>query len=180
MQRRNALMTVSGILATSAFMALPRRGVLAQSVADSGTPMRLTASGYREQTLKSGNFSKQISQLAVANATRPKVRQFAQFEVAEQTTVAQVLTGEADPPPLALDPHEAELMGQLEAQSGKEFDGQFIHSQIIGHQQLLNIQQAFLNGAVSTEEYEPVAVMARMVIQMHLTMLQDLQHEVAA
>nr|WP_294554090.1 DUF4142 domain-containing protein [uncultured Rhodopila sp.] len=180
MQRRNALMTVSGILATSAFMALPRRGVLAQSVADSGTPMRLTASGYREQTLKSGNFSKQISQLAVANATRPKVRQFAQFEVAEQTTVAQVLTGEADPPPLALDPHEAELMGQLEAQSGKEFDGQFIHSQIIGHQQLLNIQQAFLNGAVSTEEYEPVAVMARMVIQMHLTMLQDLQNEVAA
>ncbi len=38
MHRRNALMAFSGILATSAFMAVPRRPALAQSVADSGTP----------------------------------------------------------------------------------------------------------------------------------------------
>ena len=180
MHRRNALLTVSGILATSAFIAAPRRSAWAQSVADSGTPIHLTPSGYRQQTLKAGNFSKQISQLAVTNANRPKVRQFAQFEVAEQTTVAQVLTGDANPPPVALDTREAEIMGQLEAQSGKDFDPHYIHSQIIGHQQLLDIQQAFLNGTMTGQEYEPIAVMARMVIQMHLTMLQDMQNELAA
>jgi putative membrane protein len=180
MHRRNALMTFSGILATSALMAVPRRWALAQSVADSGTPTRLTASGYKQQALKSGNFSLRVSQLAVQNATHPHVKQFAEFEVAEQTTVAQVLTEDAVPQPLALDPREAELMGQLEAQSGKDFDAQYIHTQIIGHQQLLNIQQAYLNGAMAGQQYEPIAVLARMVIQMHLTMLQDLQNEVAA
>nr|WP_294512358.1 DUF4142 domain-containing protein [uncultured Rhodopila sp.] len=180
MHRRNALMTFSGILATSAFMAAPRRAALAQSVAESGTPTRLTASGYKEQALKAGNFSKQISQLAVKNATHPKVKQFAEFEVAEQTTVAQVLTEDAHPQPLALDPHEAELLGQLEAQSGKDFDAHYLQSQIIGHQQLLNIQQAYLSGAMAGQQYEPVAVLARMVIQMHMTMLQDLRTEAAA
>ena len=108
------------------------------------------------------------------------VKQFAQFEVAEQTTVAQVLTGDTNPPPPALDTRQAEILGQLQAQSGKDFDPQYVHAQIIGHQQLLNIQQAFLNGAMTSEEYEPIAVMARMVIQMHLTMLQDLRNAVAA
>jgi hypothetical protein len=30
------------------------------------------------------------------------------------------------------------------------------------------------------QQYEPVAVLARMVIQMHMTMLQDLRTEAAA
>jgi predicted outer membrane protein len=173
-------MTFSGLLATSALIAVPRRPALAQTAAESGTPERLTMVGYKAQTLKAGNFSKQISQLAVAKANNPKVRQFAEFEEAEQTAVAQVLTDETNPPILALDTREAEIMGQLQARSGKDFDGAYILSQIIGHQQLFNIQQAFLRDAMAGQEYEPVAVLARMVIQMHLTMLQDLKNEVAA
>jgi putative membrane protein len=135
---------------------------------------------YKDQTLAAGNFSKQISQLAVRNANHPRVKEFAEFEVAEQTTVAQVLTGSTNPEAPALSTQQAESLGQLQAQSGKDFDAAYIQAQITGHRQLLSIQQAFLNAAMAGEEYEPIAVMARMVIQMHLTMLQDLQNQVAA
>jgi len=172
MDRRNALMTFSGILASSALIAVPRRSA--------DTPARITMTEYKAQTLAAGNFSKQISQLAVTNANHPRVKEFAEFEVAEQTTVAQVLTDSANPPPLALDTQQAEVMGQLQAQSGKDFDSAYVQAQIAGHRQLLTIQQAFLNAAMAGQEYEPIAVMARMVIQMHLTMLQDLQNQMAA
>jgi predicted outer membrane protein len=178
MDRRNALMTFSGILASSALIAVPRRSALAQAAAD--TPARITMTEYKAQTLAAGNFSKQISQLAVTNANHPRVKEFAEFEVAEQTTVAQVLTDSANPPPLALGTQQAEVMGQLQAQSGKDFDSAYVQAQIAGHRQLLTIQQAFLNAAMAGQEYEPIAVMARMVIQMHLTMLQDLQNQIAA
>ncbi len=178
MDRRNALMAFSGIIASSALLAVPRRSALAQAAAE--TPARITMSEYKTRTLAAGNFSKQISQLAITNANHPRVKEFAQFEVAEQTTVAQVLTDSTNPTPPALDTHQAEVLGQLQAQSGKDFDAAYVQAQIAGHRQLLNIQQAFLNAAMAGEEYEPIAVMARMVIQMHLTMLQDLQNQLAA
>jgi predicted outer membrane protein len=169
-------MTFSGLIASSALIAVPRRPALAQA----DTPSRITMTQYKAQTLEAGNFSRQVSQLALRNANNPRVRQFAEFEVVEQTTVAQVLTSSANPEPLALDTQQALVMGQLQAQSGKDFDAAYVQSQIAGHRQLLNIQQAFLNGALAGQEYEPIAVMARMVIQMHLTMLQDLQNQLSA
>jgi putative membrane protein len=168
-------MTFSGILASSALIAAPRRPALAADSSD-----RLTMTQYKAQTLAAGNYSKQISQLALTDANHPRVKEFAEFEVAEQTTVAQVLTDASNPPPLPLDTQQAEVLGQLQAQSGKEFDAAYVQAQLTGHRRLLNIQQAFLNGAMAGQEYEPIAVMARMVIQMHLTMLQDLQNQVAA
>lgn len=180
MDRRNALMAFSGMLTTAALVAVPRRPALAQTAANSGVPERLTMVGYKAETLKAGNFSKQISQLAITKASHPKVRQFAQFETAEQTAVAQVLTDTTNPPPLPLDTRQAEIMGQLQAQFGKAFDAAYIQSQVIGHQQLFEIQQAFLRDAMAGQEYEPIAVLARMVIEMHQTMLQDLRNELAA
>jgi putative membrane protein len=176
MDRRNALMTFSGLLASSALIAVPQRPVLAQA----DTPARITMTQYKSQTLEAGNFSKQVSQLAVRNANNPRVRQFAEFEVVEQTTVAQVLTSSTNPDPIALDTQQAMVLGQLQAQSGKDFDAAYVQAQMAGHRQLLNIQQAFLNGALVDQAYEPVAVMARMVIQMHMTMLQDLQNQLSA
>ena len=72
------------------------------------------------------------------------------------------------------------LLHQLQSQSGKTFDSAYIQGQIVGHQQLLNIQQAFLNKTLTGNDDEHIAVIARAVIQMHLTMLQDLQTEITA
>ena len=51
----------------------------------------------------------------MVQATHPKVRQFAQFEVNEQTAMAQVLTDVNNPPPVPLDAQHAALLQQLQS-----------------------------------------------------------------
>ena len=55
-----------------------------------------------------------------------------------------------------------------------------MQGQIKGHQELFAIQEEFLNGVPTDHGREHIAVLARTVIQMHLTMLQDLQGVVGA
>lgn len=176
MDRRNALLTLSGILATSAFIATPARQTFAQT--NRTTPLGPVQ--YKARTLSVGSFAKQSSELALSKATHPKIKQFAQFEVAEQTTIAQVLTNENNPPPAPLDSQHAALMHQLQEQSAKAFDVAYLQDQIAGHRELLNIQQDFLSGTPPDRDQEHIAMMARTVIQMHLVMLTDLQNELPA
>jgi putative membrane protein len=180
MDRRNAIVAFSGILASSALAAMPRRPAFAQTEAESGQAKLITPLQYRTQTLQVGTFSKETSQLATVQATHPKVRQFAQFEVNEQTAMAQVLTDVNNPPPVPLDAQHTALLQQLQSLSGKTFDTDYIQAQIVGHQQLLNIQQIFLNSILTGNDAEHIAVLARVVIQMHLAMLQELQMEITA
>ncbi len=180
MDRRNAIMAFSGMLASSALIATPRRAAFAQTEAETGQAKVITPLQYKTQTLQVGTFSKETSQLAAAQAIHPKVKQFAQFEVNEQTAIAQVLTDVNNPPPVPLDQQHAALLQQLQSLSGKNFDTAYIQGQIIGHQQLLNIQQTFLNSILTGNDAEHIAVLARVVIQMHLAMLQELQMEITA
>jgi putative membrane protein len=180
MDRRNAIMAFSGILASSALMAMPRRPAFAQTEVESGQAKAITPLQYRTETLRVGTFSKATSQLAAVRATHPKVLQFAQFEVLEQTAMAQVLTDVNNPPPEPLDAQHAALLQQLQNESDKSFDTAYIQGQIVGHQQLLNIQQVFLNSTLTGNDNEHIAVLARVVIQMHLAMLQELQMEITA
>jgi putative membrane protein len=180
MDRRNAIMALSGVLASSALVAMPRRPAFAQTEAETGQAKLITPLQYKTQTLQVGTFSKETSQLAEVQATHPKVKQFAQFEVNEQTAMAQVLTDVNNPPPVPLDEQHAALLQQLRSQSGKAFDIDYIQGQIVGHQQLLNIQQTFLNSILTGNDAEHIAVLARVVIQMHLAMLQELQMAITA
>ena len=180
MDRRNAIMAFSGILASSALVAMPGRPAFAQTPAASGQAKLITPLQYRTQTLQIGTFSKEASQLATVQATHPKVRQFAQFEVNEQTAMAQVLTDVNNPPPVPLDEQHTALLQQLQSLSGKTFDAAYIQGQLVGHQQLLNIQQTFLNSILTGNDDEHIAVLVRVVIQMHLAMLQELQMEITA
>ena len=91
-----------------------------------------------------------------------------------------MLTDVNDPPLVPLDAQYAGLLQQVQSQSGKIFDAAYIQGQIVGHLQLLNIQQAFLNSTLTGNNDEHIAVLARVVIQMHLTMLQDLHTEITA
>jgi putative membrane protein len=172
MDRRNALLTLSGAMVTSTLLTLPSRKALAQ--ARSAT---LELPQYRAQTLEIGTFAKQTSQAALNQATNPNVREFAGFEVAEQTAVSQVLTSDNNPQPAALNSAYQMQLQQLQAQSGKAFDVAYVQGQIAGHQQLLAIQQGFLDGRPSDDDARHIAVLVRMVITMHLTMLHDLQNQ---
>ena len=175
MNRRNAIVTLSGVLATSALLVAPRRPAFAQAVGAT-----LSAGPYKTKTLMAGTFSKETSQMAMSQATHPKVQEFAQFENAEQTTIAQALTDMNNPPPAPLDAQHAAMLKQLQAQSGKAFDMAYVQGQITGHQELLVIQQSYLNAAPTNADYKHIAMLARTVIQMHLAMLTDLQNTLNA
>lgn len=89
MNRRYALMTLSGVMATPLLVSLPRL-----ALAQSEKLPTLNLSQYKAETLMLGSLSRQASQLAEERTRNPKIKEFAEFEIAEQTTMGQVLTNE--------------------------------------------------------------------------------------
>ncbi len=175
MNRRHALLALSGALTTTLIAAAPR-GAFAQPATISPSATPLSPSEYRKMTLAAGSFALQSSQLATQRAQNPRVREFAQFELAEQISMAQVLlnTNDANPPPAPLDPTHAALLKTLADTQGSGFDMAYLQAQTQGHQELLAIQQNFLRAPVQDRDLEHIAVLARATITMHITMLQDL------
>jgi len=167
MNRRIAVSNLSGIAATSLLAALPVSKALAQTVSSG-------SSDYVHRTLMIGTLSKMGSQLALTRSTHPKVREFAQFEVDEQTAVAQVLTNLQAPPPVPLNPRAQGKLSQLQS-AGSSFDASYIQFEIDGHQKLLEEQESYLQGGTSNLDRRHIAMLASSVIKMHLTMLGDLQ-----
>jgi len=180
MERRTLMLGLSGAALPLLVQATPRRA-LAQAGGAASPSATLDAAQHREATLRVGSLAKQASQLALQRASHPAVKQFAGFEDAEQTTIAQVLTNTQNPPPAPLDANEVATLRQLQAAAGPAFDQAYVQGQITGHQQLLGIQEAFLRGqpGMGTDAVH-VAMLARTVIQMHLTMLGDLERALRA
>jgi len=171
MNRRYAITALSGVLATTAVLASGRARA-------ETTPS--TMSQYKTGTLQVGTFSLQTSELALTRATHPKVKEFAGFERNEQMAMAQVLTNMNNPTPVPLNAQNTALLQQLQAKSGKAFDVAYVQGQIAGHQELMKIQQSFLDVIPTELADKDIAILARTVIQMHLTMLADLQTALTA
>jgi putative membrane protein len=167
MDRRGILLGSAGL----ATLTLAPRLVLAQV----RTVPPVSSSEYLAKTLMGGTLAKQTSQLAEQRAVNPKVKQFAGFEIAEQTALAQVLTDTENPPPVPLDADHAAVLQTLQSQTGAAFDRAYILSQIQQHQALLQLQQGYLENTNRSTDTQHIAVLARMSIQQHLVMLQEIQ-----
>ena len=176
MNRRNLFAVLSG----AALLPL----AVGEARAQPPTPNApLTAIGmdeYKSRTLMVGTLAKQTSELALQKAANPKVKQFANLEVMEQTAMAQVLTLQASPPPARLDEKHAAVLKELQGASGAEFDKAYVKAQIEGHSELLTIQDAYTIGrgqdtvAMLSNDTARIATLAKAAIQTHLTMLKDL------
>lgn len=152
---------------------------LMQPAAAQSTPGTATVGleKYRRMTLQYGTLSLETSRLALQRAQHPMVKQFASFEQDEQLTIAQVLTNERQPSPPKLEPQNAQVLQTLTGMNaGPEFDQQYVADQLQVHAALLAIQQDYLKGQreISSDPVH-VAMLARTTIQMHITMLHDIQ-----
>jgi len=172
--KRRHLLTAASSAAVPAFLLAVGRPAQAQGVTTSGTT--LSAAEHKLRTLQIGSLSLQTSMLALDRAQNPKVREFAGFERAEQMTIAQVLTDMPAPDPVPLEPSNASILQALSSASNAQFDSMYLADQVQGHSQLYQVQQAFLQGQnnMATDDVH-IAMLARTAIQMHLTMLSDLQ-----
>jgi putative membrane protein len=175
MHRRNALPAFSGAMATPLLISLP-----CAAWCQTAKLPTLDHSQYLTETVMLGALSLQVSTLAVQRTRNPKVRQFAQFEINEQTAMQQVLTDGEEAKPVALDSAHAAVLTQLLGTSDKTFDTTYVEDELSVHAELLNGQQSFLNNRPTSDDYRHIATLARTTIQMHLTMLQDLQAMLSA
>lgn len=128
---------------------------------------------YVADTMMAGSAALRTSQLALSRAGSPAVREFAQFEVREQTGISQVLmeiSGMRSPPPP--DPRMAAMAAELARSRGPMFDRLYVQGQIEGHQRLLRIQEDYLRGGRNAH-LRHVATLSRGQILDHLTLLRS-------
>ena len=144
-------------------------------MAPGGMAMGPAEQRHAIDTLAVGSVALQTSQMAQGRASRPLVRQFADFEVEEQTTVAQIInemTGGLPPPPPS--PGDARMMADLQRMRGDGFDRMYLLGQMDGHRRLLGIQERYLSEGRDMHQRH-IAMLARGRIREHLADLQRLQ-----
>ncbi len=198
MERRVIL---AGLLAGAAGASLAARSALAQSApppaAAPAPKMDAPAPGLSDpvrahvrDTMTAGALSLAISRIAQGRLKHPMGRQFADFEVAEQTTIADILKARTRPgvPPLGevkaptdaeveddLDAHGRETVEAFRAmKEGPGFEKAYVAAQIEGHKGLLAVQDAYLKVADDPAE-AAIAKLARGLIKEHLTILGDIE-----
>ena len=107
-----------------------------------------------KDTLAVGSLSLMLSRIAKPMITFPPLKQFADFEIAEQQTVADVLKAiqtNAAPKGSIPTPSDEEVMQSLDeagkkavqtlrnTKAGKDFDNEYVRQEIEGHRKLLAI-----------------------------------------
>jgi len=144
---------------------------------------------HAEQTGMVGSLSLLQSRKAVAKASDAKVKMFAEWEVAEQETIGDILKSmkaAADAAQGALmPPTDDEAMAMVDAAgktkldeldglTGAEFDKAYVTANLEGHKKLLAIQEDYLTVGTNREHLS-VAKLARGTVKEHIAHLEDLQ-----
>lgn len=175
MDRRTALVSMAAFAGAAPALAQTSSGQL--------------NSDHIQRTLATGAVALATSRIALQKGHHPWVKAFAQYEVAEQETLADVLTSMEGPqttastgatpngPGPALDAKGQQMVHALEQASDAQFDRDYIQGQIQGHQDLLAIQEGFLQQGGNREEVN-VAKLSRAQIKEHLSLLAMIDKEV--
>jgi putative membrane protein len=141
-----------------------------------------------KETMAYGSLSLLLSRMAKAKVTHPLLKQFVDFEIAEQETVGDVLKAiqtNAAPSGSIPSPSDAELMQNLDdagkasveklraLKAGSDFDRDYIRYEIEGHRKLLDIQEVYLKSPDNLDQTN-VAKLARGMIKEHLVLLAEI------
>jgi putative membrane protein len=187
MQRRELLIGGAASLVTANSVLAQTRGP-APGVADQ--PSAAEAK-HMQDTMRVGAVALATSRLALQKAQNTSVKQFAQFEVSEQETIAEVLksmqganvtTGQGAATNAEakdnMDEKGRQMLQKLQsAKAGAEFDIEYLKGQKEGHQELLKIQESYI-GSGRVREAVNVAKMARGQIKEHLALIDTISGQI--
>jgi putative membrane protein len=141
MNRRIMMAGMAGAVIPAALLTL--RGGTAKAATSNASP---ALTSYTQQTLLISSVSRLASELALERGTNPKVREFAGLELAEQTTIEQILENNPNAAPVALDPQNQAMLNNLQSLPiGPQFDEAYLSAEISGHESILAVQEAFLS-----------------------------------
>ena len=121
-------------------------------------------------------FALASSQIAVTAAETAPVKTCAGLEADEQTAFAEArrMVGLIPPSTAMLDAGQQQMLQQLQALRGAEFDRLYVQGQVLGHQELLVLHQQLAQSAPTREE-RALALAAIPGIRTHLAMLAGIQ-----
>jgi putative membrane protein len=178
-------------LLLASIATLPASRVVAQSMSPPAPAPSTTTDAQHKRitdTTAVGSLSLLLSRIAPPKVSHPLLKQFAQFEIAEPETVADVLkaiqTNAASTGAVQAST-DADLMQNLDdagkasvekfraQRPGAQFDRDYIRYQVEGHRKLLDIQEVYLK-APDNLDHTNVAKLARGMITEHLTLLADM------
>src|SRR3984957_37527 len=151
---------------------LPASRVVAQSTSQ---PAPAPSASTDARTTAYGSLSLLLSRTAKSKVTHPLLKQFVDFEIAEQETVGGILKAiqtNASPSGSPPSPSDADLMQNLDdtgkasveklraLKAGSEFDRDYIRYEVEGHRKLLGIQEVYLKAPDNLDQTN-VAKLAR-------------------
>lgn len=145
------------------------------------------AASYRMATLRLGALSLISSRLAARQASNKAVKAFAGFEIGEQETLADVLTGREQPVAMTgnperrqtleienrLDPQHRKILERLRSAQGPEFDKEYRAMQGEGHNELLVVQEQLIAGQVGGD-LRMIAMLTRSIIREHQVHIREI------
>lgn len=177
-------------LALTALATLVAAPALAQTA--SPMPMGEAETTHAKRTMMLGALSLATSRIARTKASDDDAMEFAGFEVAEQETIADILTGMMEPSTAPAGtvkaPSDSEVAAHLDAKgktmveklkdakAGAAFDREYVTGQIEGHRALLDAQEDYLKAGKSREHLS-IAKLARGQIKEHLALLADIERD---
>ncbi len=146
---------------------------------------------HMQQTMQLGMVALETSRIALNKAHNDDLKQFANFEVQEQTTLSEILRSMMDPsataatgstagqaamPNVQMDASARDMIQKLQGQqAGAEFDKMYLDGQLQGHRNLLQVQERYLQSNSRNREHMNVARMARTQIREHIALLETMQ-----
>jgi predicted outer membrane protein len=100
---------------------------------------------FRDEVMPRAQLSKLACEIAIAKTSSPDVKEFAQWELMEATTVIDVLEDLGTPvSPASAD--AAAFLQKLNNLSGNEFDKEYMAAELSNHEFLRDLAQGYVDG----------------------------------
>ena len=131
---------------------------------------------HAQETLAADLASLETSKIALQKGQGAWVKKFAQYFIAEQQTIAEILQPAGGAAPNISD-KQAGMVKELQSAEAAAFDKAYVQGQIQGHQELLKIQETYIS-AGKDKDHVSLAKLARGQIKEHIDLLQTIQKEI--
>lgn len=160
-------------------LALLAIAIAAPTMARAKDTMSEAEKEHAMQTLAVGSVSLETARIAEDKAQNAWVKKFAQYEVAEQTTIAEILKS-MGATPAKLTNKQSEIIARTkETKPGPSFDEDFLANQLDGHQELLKIQDTYIDKG-KDEAAVNLSKFARTQIKEHIDLIETIRKDLKA
>ncbi|MBA3334688.1 MAG: DUF4142 domain-containing protein [Acidobacteria bacterium] len=146
---------------------------MSSSMSDTTTP-----EGFMTEAAKGGMEEIELSKLALNKATNKEVKSFAQKMIADHTKASNELKALAVKKnftlPAALTPEQISMATDMAKVSSEEFDKEYVDAMVKDHEKDVSLFEAQSKNGTDTDA-KAFAAKTLPTLQMHLTMIKDLQ-----